>query len=161
MHRAITAIYPTHTGAAQVRDALEGAGIPRGHIHMIPGTEDRVPQGGTRDVDAHNHSLHDLHLPEDDTRTYQQAIRNGDYVVSVDVDEAEGLDRIKSIMRDPGEARDIDALDAEYSGAKYIPFRHEDRPPYEEDQRGVRDNPQPGERPDVRGYTRAQQMRRP
>lgn len=161
MQRAITAIYPTHTGAAQVRDALERLGIPGGHVHMIPETEDRLPEGEHRNLDAYNPRLHDLHLPEDDMRTYQQAVRNGDYVVSVDVDEAERLDRIKAIMRDPGEARDLDALDREYSGAKYIPFRHEDRPAYSEDQRGIRDTPQPGERADVRGYTRAQHMTRP
>lgn len=152
MHRALTAIYPSRETAAKVRDALDTAGVPRGHIHVIP--DDRSP-------DNWNEAIHDLHLPEDDMRTYQQAVQNGDYVVSVDVDEADRLDGLKAIMRDPGEARDIDALDAEYSRAKYIPFRHEDRPAYPENQRGTRDPHPDGTGGDVRHYTRPERIMRP
>jgi hypothetical protein len=155
MHRVITAIYPTYAAAAEVRTALEHLGVPGAHVHVIPDAEDLTEAGTTRDITTFNQRLHDLDLPEDDTRTYQQAIRNGDYIVSVEVDDAERLDRIKTIMRDPGEARDIDALDHEYHGAGYIPFRHEDRPAEPRD-RAVRENPQPGERADLRGYTRSE-----
>lgn len=154
MHRVITAIYPTYAAAAEVRTALEHLGVPGGHVHVIPDADDLAAAGTTRDITTHNQRLHDLDLPEDDTRTYQQAIRNGDYVLSVDVDDAERLDRIKALMRDPGEARNIDALDEEYRGADYIPFRHEDRPAELHD-RAIRENPLPGERADLRGYTRS------
>lgn len=155
MHRVITAIYPTYAAAAEVRTALEHLGMPGGHVHVIPDAEDLNATGSTRDITTHNQRLHDLDLPEDDTRTYQQAIRNGDYVVSVEVDDAERLDRIKTIMRDPGEARDLDALDEEYRGADYIPFRHEDQPADPRD-RAIRENPLSGERTDLRGYTRTE-----
>ena len=159
MHRVITAIYPSHAAAAEVRGALAHLGVPGTHVHVIPDSDDLGGAGTTRDVPSFNRELHDLDLPEDDTRTYQQAIRNGDYVVSVEVDDAERLDRIKAVMRDPGEARDIDALDEEYRGAEYVPFRHEEQPADPRD-RAIRENPQPGERADLRGYTRTAEPRR-
>ncbi|SFO88268.1 hypothetical protein [Tranquillimonas alkanivorans] len=159
MQRAVTAIYRTHQTAALVRNELDTLGVPRGYIHMIPETEDRLPEGSSRDVGPYNQEIHDLHLPEDDTRTYQQAVKNGDYIVSVDVEDNADLDRIKDIMRRPEDSRDIDALDTEYAGAEYIPFRHSDAPPYTEGQRGVRDPGSPGERGHLRGYTRSEPMR--
>src|SRR5690606_19103025 len=33
--------------------------------------------------------LYDLHLPDEDLRTYQHAVRQGDYVVSAEVDDAQ------------------------------------------------------------------------
>lgn len=62
-------------------------------------------------------------LPQDDTRTYQQAIRNGDYIVSVEVDEDTDLVRIQEVMRRPEEAHDLDELSERYSGARYEPRR--------------------------------------
>ena len=155
MHRAITAVYPTETSALEVHQELVRLGVPDGHITMIPQSSSEAAPPGIRDTEDAHRRLDRLDLPEDDTRTYLQAIRNGDYVVSVDVDDVEHLDRIKAIMRDPGHARDLDALDREYEGAEYVPFRHEDRPA-EPRNRAIRENPQPGERGDLRGYTRAQ-----
>jgi hypothetical protein len=160
MHRAITAVYPSHTAALQVRDALKSLGVPGGHIHVVPDTDDGMAPGSSRDIEAYNEHLHDLDLPEDDTRTYQQAIRNGDHVVSVDVDDETRLDRIKAVMRDPGHARDLDALDEEYRGAEYVPFRHENEPAEPRD-RAIREDPLPGERSDLRGYTRGSGPRGP
>jgi hypothetical protein len=153
MHRAVTAVYPTETSALQVREELVRLGVPDGHIAMIPEKSSEASTAGVRDSDEHHRTLDRLDLPEDDTRTYLQAVRNGDYVVSVDVDDADRLDRIKAIMRDPGHARDLDALDEEYRGAEYIPFRHEDQPAEPRD-RAIRENPQPGERADLRDYNR-------
>ena len=154
MYRAVTAVYPTETSAIEVREELVRLGIPDGHITMIPQSSSEAATPGVRDTDDAHRRLDRLDLPEEDTRTYLQAVRNGDFVVSVDVDDAERLDRIKAIMRDPGHARDLDALDEEYSGAEYVPFRHEDQPA-EPRNRAIRENPQPGERSDLRGYTRA------
>lgn len=50
--------------------------------------------------------LHDLSLPEEDIRTYREAIRNGDHVVSVRLDGSADLARIREVMRRPEEARD-------------------------------------------------------
>jgi hypothetical protein len=155
MNRAITAVYPTETAALEVRQELVRLGIPDGHISMIPEHSSEAATPGVRDADPHHERLDRLDLPEDDTRTYLQAVRNGDYVVSVDVDDAERIDRIKAIMRDPGHARDLDALDEEYRGAEYVPFRHEDQPADPRD-RAIRENPQPDERADLRDYTRRQ-----
>jgi hypothetical protein len=83
--------------------------------------------------------LHDLHLPEADTRTYQQAIRNGDYVVSVDVDDDADLSRIQEIMRRPEDAYDIDDLDTRYGSATYAPRRLPMREGYDERMVGRRD----------------------
>jgi hypothetical protein len=158
MHRAITAVYPTETSAIEVTQELTRLGIPDGHVTMIPETSSEAAGPGPRDVDDMHRRLDRLDLPDDDTRTYLQAVRNGDYVVSVDVDDADRLDRIKAIMRDPGRARDLDALDEEYRGAEYVPFRHEDRPAEPRD-RAIRENPQAGERADLRGYTRTRGRR--
>jgi hypothetical protein len=65
--------------------------VPGTHVHVIPDGDDLTGSGTTRDVTTFNQHLHDLDLPEDDTRTYQQAIRNGDHVVSVEVDDADAL----------------------------------------------------------------------
>jgi hypothetical protein len=153
MHRAVTAVYPTETSALEVRQELIRLGIPDGDITMIPQSSAETASPGLRDTDDAHRRLDRLDLPEDDTRTYLQAVRNGDYVVSVDVDDADRLDRIKAIMRDPGHARDLDALDEEYRSAEYIPFRHEDQPVEPRD-RAVRENPRPGERADLRDYSR-------
>lgn len=42
--------------------------------------------------------LHDLHLPKEDTRTYHQAILNGDHIVAIEVDDAD-VTRVREIMR--------------------------------------------------------------
>lgn len=49
-----------------------------------------------------------LDLPEDDKRVYQQAIRNGDYVVSVEVDGNADLQAIEEVMRRPEGAYGIE-----------------------------------------------------
>jgi hypothetical protein len=52
--------------------------------------------------------LHDLHLPDDDLRTYQQCVRRGDYVVSANVDK-DSVRRVQEIMRRPeAEAHNLD-----------------------------------------------------
>lgn len=154
MHRAVTAVYPVESAALEVRQELVRLGIPDGLISVIPESSSEAATPGVRDADDLHRRLDLLDLPDDDTRTYLHAVRNGDYVVSVDVDDAERLDRIKAIMRDPGHARDLDALDEEYRRAEYIPFRHAEQPAEPRD-RAIRENPRPGERADLRGYTRA------
>ena len=123
MQRAVTAIYRTHAVADLVRDEIAELGISRGYIHVVPDRDETLESGTTRDDATYNDDLHGLHLPEEDMRTYQQAVRRGDYVVSANVDDDDEtmLDRVLEIMRRPEDAYDIDALDEEYRDAEYVP----------------------------------------
>lgn len=84
--------------------------------------------------------LHDLHLPESDTRVYQQAIRNGDYVVSVDLDDNADIARVQEIMRRPEDAYDLNDLDTRYGDATYAPRRQALREDYSNGMMGRRDD---------------------
>ena len=123
MQRAVTAIYRTHAVADLVRNELADLGISRGHIHVVPDRDETLEAGTTRENDTYNDDLHGLHLPDDEMRTYQQAVRRGDYVVSANVDDNDDtlLDRVMEVMRRPEDAYDIDALDEEYRDAEYVP----------------------------------------
>ena len=123
MQRAVTAIYRTYAVADLVRDEIAELGVSRGYIHVVPDRDETLEPGATRDDASYNDDLHGLHLPEEDMRTYQQAVRRGDYVVSANVDDEDSgtLDRILEIMRRPEDSYDIDALDEEYRDAEYVP----------------------------------------
>ena len=120
MHRAVTAIYRTYAAANMVRDHLVDASISRSYIDIIPDTDDNVAAGTYRD-DHVVDELHDLAIPEEDVRTYQQAVRRGDYVVSASVDD-DHLDAAMEIMRRPeSDIYDIDETEREFESAEYIP----------------------------------------
>ena len=87
MNRNVTAVYRTYSVADLVRRELESMGISRANIHVIPDTGDAVGTTGYRDDRRWMDQLHDLHLPEEDVRTYQHSVRRGDYVVSSNVDD--------------------------------------------------------------------------
>ena len=119
MQRAITAIYRTHAVADLVRNEIADLGISRGYIHVVPDRDDAVAAGSYRD-DSVMHELHDLDLPEDDVRTYQQAVRRGDYVVSANVED-DHVERVMEVMRRPEEeAYNIDEVEEEYRSAEYV-----------------------------------------
>ena len=114
MYRNVTAIYRTHATADLVRRELADLGLAHGRIRVIPDRDEPVGAEGHRADDRHIDALHDLHLPDDDLRTYQHSVRRGDYVVSVEVDE-EDVGRVQQIMRRPEEeAYNLDARDAEF-----------------------------------------------
>jgi uncharacterized protein (TIGR02271 family) len=124
MQRAVTAIYPSYATATLVREELEQLGLGRHHVTILPDAD--VTSRSDRssgDVEASFDQLHDLGLPDDDARTYQQALLNGDYVVSVSVDDGTDLSRVQEIMRRPEEAYDLDELDTRYSSAEFVPPR--------------------------------------
>lgn len=131
MNRMMTAIYRTDEVADLVRQELEQIGIERRHIWVLPETsvvpDTASPTRSTRitqeDLAATLDRLHDLHLPERDTKVYQQAIRSGDHVVSVALDDGADLERIGNIMRRPEAAYDLDVLDDRYGSAEYVPRR--------------------------------------
>ena len=119
MNRAITAIYRTYAAAQQVRDAITEVGVSSSHVDIIPDTDDQLEVGSTRDDETLD-DLHDLHLPEDDIRTYQQAVRRGDYVVSANVED-DHVERVMEAMRRPeGEMYDIDRTEDEFRTANYV-----------------------------------------
>ena len=119
MQRAITAIYRTYAVADLVRNEIADLGVSRGYVHVVPDRDDAVAAGSSRD-DSVMHELHDLDLPEDDIRTYQQAVRRGDYVVSANVDD-DYVERVMEIMRRPEEeAYNIDDVEEEYRDADYL-----------------------------------------
>lgn len=102
MYRNVTAIYRTQATADRVRRGLEEAGVARSSIHVIPDRDHPVAGGALREETGYTDRLYELHLPDDDLRTYQQCVRRGDYVVSAEVEDRD-VDRVKSIMRRPEE----------------------------------------------------------
>jgi uncharacterized protein (TIGR02271 family) len=112
MQRAVTAIYRSPEVADLVRRELEQLGIASRNIAVLSGTA-----GAGDAIDR----LHDLGLPEVDARTYQQALRNGDHVVSVDVHDDSHLAGVQEIMRRPEDAYNLDELDTRYADADYVP----------------------------------------
>ena len=122
MHRNVTAIYRTHATADLVRRELNELGISSGDIHVIPDHDDPVGADGRHQDNRYSDQLHDLHLPDDDLRTYQHSVRRGDYVVSVEVDEAQ-VESVQRIMSRPEEeAYDLDKRSGEFAGADLDPY---------------------------------------
>ncbi|PRY93661.1 hypothetical protein BCF33_2542 [Hasllibacter halocynthiae] len=156
MTKAVTAIYRTHATADLVRKELQDAGVGVSDIHIVPDDPAPLAEGTTRsDDDGWNEGLHRLHVPEEDMRTYQNAVRKGDYVVSVDLDGDEGAARVKEIMRRPeGEAYDIDAMDKLYAGTEYKPMTGADAYAADDRYLGTRDPALEGEDNYVRTYSR-------
>ena len=122
MQRAVTAIYPTSDVADLVRRDVEQLGIAPHNVTILPDMGFSASGGQGFAEDAIDR-LHDLGLPEVDARTYQQALRNGDYVVSVEVDDDAHLAQVQEIMRRPENAYNLDELDTRYSAAEYMPPR--------------------------------------
>lgn len=122
MHRNVTAIYRTYATADLVRQELKSFGISPGYIHVIPDTEDSALAGDAREDPRYSDQLYDLHLPDEDLRTYQQSVRSGDYVVSVEVDQGQ-VERVQEIMRRPeAEAYDLDHRSGEFRTAEIYPY---------------------------------------
>lgn len=135
-------------------------GTPGGaFVAAVPPSGDVRPPGGSLDTayagglhaDAFDR-LHDLHLPEEDTRIYQEAIRNGDVVVSVEVGDDADLARIQEVMRRPEEARDFGELAARAGGADFVPRRHPLGPGYDSRWAGRPD--EAASTPQARAYAR-------
>ena len=149
MQRVVTAIYRTWAVADLVRSEIADLGVSRGHIHVVPDSDTPVTAGATRDDHRYSDDLHDLHLPENDLRSYQQAVRRGDYVVSANVDE-DHLPRVTEIMRRPEDAYDLDATDIEFAEVEYVPHSSGTYV-VDEDRVGTRDTTTD---PYVRSYSR-------
>jgi len=121
MNRNVTAIYRTHAVADLVRRELANAGVGASAIRVVPDADAPIAQGGRPDDDRYLDELHDMHLPDNDLRTYQHCVRNGDYIVSVEVDD-EMVARVQEIMKRPeAEARDFAARDEEFFNEPVVP----------------------------------------
>ena len=142
MHRNVTAIYRTYTTADLVRRELNDLGISSGYIHVVPDADDAAATAGatgTRDDARYSDQLHDLHLPDDDLRMYQQSVRRGDYVVSAEVDEDQ-VTRVQEIMRRPEEeAYNLDRRAGEFGDAELDPYSTPDARRTNENWRAERD----------------------
>lgn len=159
MQRAVTAIYRTYAAADLVRRELRDLGIPAHDITVLPDQDVPMTQSAGRDVgDETWNRLHDLHLPDDDARTYQEAVRNGDHVVSVSLDDDAHLQRVHEIMRNPEEAHDIDSLDSRYAASVYEPRRDPLTEGYSDRNRGFREPVGEGSR--TRQYGREEPLPR-
>jgi len=160
MQRTVTVIYRTYDVANLVRDEIERLGIAQHqvlvlpNIRVVPDTTD--PSNSTtmkkESLDHAFEQLHDLHLPESDTRTYQQALRNGDFVVSVNLDDDADLARVEQVMRRPEDAHRLDELDTTYSSADFEPRRQPPGEGFDEGMAGRRDGDQLS--PYTRSYRR-------
>lgn len=94
--------------------------------------------GATANEDtSHSDRLHELHLPEEDLRTYQHAVRRGDYVVSVEIDDDnQDLDKVKQVMRRPEEETyHLENSGAEFSNESVIPHTSGEGRPYDDTKR--------------------------
>ena len=103
MSNTITAIYRTADVAELVRTRLSDLGVPGRHSHLVGGGE----REGEIDT---------LHLPDDETMTYKQAVRQGHFVVSAEVEEQMTQAAVEA-MRHPEEGVDIDAYEDDYRGS--------------------------------------------
>lgn len=156
MHRNITAIYRTHAVADLVRRELSDLGISKNDIHVVPDRDDPVGTDGRRADNSYSDQLHDLHLPDEDLRTYQQSVRRGDYVVSAEVDENH-VDRAKEIMRRPeDEAYDLDHRSGEFEGEAIDPYSDPSKRRTDADWTARRDNDHSD--PYTRSYTRDKRL---
>ena len=144
---------PAGTTAAGARaGAMPGDATAPRHEHPLQ-------TAGFLDDPAHSDRLHDLNLPEDDLRTYQHAVRRGDYVVSVEVDDAE-VARVQEIMRRPEEeVYRLEDRDAEFSRETVVPHSMSDEHVVDEEMRARRLTSQYD--PHARIYERGAPLRQP
>lgn len=104
----------TGTGVAAPAGTAASANSIAGPTHPLQGA-------GYLTEPAHTDRLHELHLPEEDLRTYQQCVRRGDYVVSAEVDDPQ-VEKVKAVMRRPEtEVYDIEHRASEFRSESLIP----------------------------------------
>ena len=138
MHRNVTAIYRTFATADLVRQELHRLPDMSGHVHVTPDQDDPIGPDGFRAERGYSDELHDLHLPDDDLKTYQHSVRQGDYIVSAEVDEDQ-VKQAQDIMRRPGEeAYNLDIRSDEFRNGELDPYSDPIAPPENEDWMGRR-----------------------
>lgn len=113
MTSTITAIFETYDIAETVRQEIGDLGVGAPQIMVVPDGSGQTVAGEPRSDDEVA-EIQYLHIPSEDVRVYQQAVREGHYVVSADVEDAH-VDRVIEIMRHPDRGGvDIDAYAASF-----------------------------------------------
>ena len=121
----------TGTGVAAPAGTAASANSIAGPTHPLRGA-------GYLTEPAHTDRLHELHLPEEDVRTYQHSVRNGDYVVSAEVDDPQ-VQKVKEVMRRPESAvHDIEHRSSEFRSESLISHSAGEGHMLNEDQRARR-----------------------
>ncbi len=106
MPQMIAALFETRAKAEQALQALIGSGVARDRITVIGEQVGREVSSisGFRDLarDDDLAALHDLPLPEDDSRTFEAGLRNGCALVTARVDRDQMEEAINVVeMFDP------------------------------------------------------------
>ena len=102
--RMITAFFDSRTDAEEAVTRLEGIGIARGSIRLVPGNERDTETSGTssrQEPQGFWASLSDLFLPDEDRHVYAEGLNRGGYLVSLHVSDAE-YERALDILDDEG-----------------------------------------------------------
>ncbi len=102
--RMITAFFDSRTDAEEAVTRLEGMGIARGGIRIVPGNERDTETSGTssrQEPQGFWASLSDLFLPDEDRHVYAEGLNRGGYLVSLHVSDAE-YERALDILDDEG-----------------------------------------------------------
>jgi uncharacterized protein (TIGR02271 family) len=100
----ITAFFDSRTDAEEAVTRLEGMGIARGGIRIVPGNERDTETSGTssrQEPQGFWASLSDLFLPDEDRHVYAEGLNRGGYLVSLHVSDAE-YERALDILDDEG-----------------------------------------------------------
>lgn len=100
MRRNVTALYRSHATVDLLRRELEEIGLSLGDVRVVPDAVDGLGVVGLGSPPQPIPSLHELDLPPEDVRAYEDRVRKGDVLVSVSVDEDQ-VSRVEAIMRSP------------------------------------------------------------
>jgi hypothetical protein len=114
MPQMIAALFENRAAAEQALQALLGSGVARDRIALIGERADREVSSisGFRDLarDDDLAALHDLPLPEEDSRTFETGLRNGCSLIAARVDREQMDEAIRVI--DMFEPLDLDRRSA-------------------------------------------------
>jgi hypothetical protein len=102
MPRIVTALFEDHAAAQRALQALIAAGVARDRIALIGESEGRDVSSisGFRELSARDDglaSLHDLPLPDEDLRLFEQGLRRGHALLSARVD-AENMEEAVNVI---------------------------------------------------------------
>lgn len=100
MLRNVTALYRSRATVELLRDELQGIGVSGGDIRVVPDEAEELGHSGLGSEPQPIAPLHDLGLPDEDVRVYEDRVRGGDVLVSVRVDEDQAPE-VERIMRSP------------------------------------------------------------
>ncbi len=121
MPRIVTALFEDHAAAQRALQALIAAGVARDRIALIGESEGRDVSSisGFRDLSARDDGLaglHDLPLPDEDLRLFEEGLRRGHALLSARVDTENMEEAVRVI--DLFEPLDLDHRSREWQGGQ-------------------------------------------